>query len=87
VDGTSKGNYAVLTNQAVMLDSSTINLNTSFRDVLARDQAVTTSCYEFIQENSQSKQRFQYFYQACIIQAPPPPLISSFSDFFGGRYD
>jgi hypothetical protein len=46
VDGTSKGNYAVLTTQAVMLDQSTINLNTSFRDVLAGDQAVTTSCYE-----------------------------------------
>ena len=46
VDGTSTGNYAVLTTQAVMLDQSTINLNTSFRDVLAGDQAVTTSCYE-----------------------------------------
>ncbi|AKN61210.1 hypothetical protein WB44_08970 [Synechococcus sp. WH 8020] len=29
-----------------MLDPSTINLNTSFRDVLAGDQAVTTSCYQ-----------------------------------------
>ena len=46
VDGTSKGKYAVLATQAVMLDQSTINLNTSFRDVLAGDQAVTTSCYE-----------------------------------------
>ena len=46
VDDTSKGNYAVLTTQAVMLDQSTINLNTSFRDVLAGDQAVATSCYE-----------------------------------------
>ena len=46
VDGTSKGNYAVLTTQAVMLDQSTINLNTSFRDVLDGDQAVATSCYE-----------------------------------------
>ena len=46
VDGTSKGNYAVLATQAVMLDQSTINLNTSFSDVLAGDQAVTTSCYE-----------------------------------------
>ena len=46
VDGTSKGKYVVLATQAVMLDQSTINLNTSFRDVLAGDQAVTTSCYE-----------------------------------------
>ena len=46
VDGTSEGNYAVLATQAVMLDQSTINLNTSFSDVLAGDQAVTTSCYE-----------------------------------------
>ena len=46
VDGTSKGKYAVLATQAVMLNPSTINLNTSFRDVLAGDQAVTTSCYE-----------------------------------------
>ena len=46
VDGTPKGKYAVLATQAVMLDPSTINLNTSFRDVLAGDQAVTTSCYQ-----------------------------------------
>ncbi len=46
IEGTSKGNYAVLATQAVMLNPSTINLNISFRDVLAGDQAVTTSCYE-----------------------------------------
>ena len=46
IDGTLKGNYAVLATQAVMLDPSTINLNTSFRDVLAGDQAVTTSCFQ-----------------------------------------
>ena len=46
INGTLKGNYTVLATQAVMLDPSTINLNISFRDVLAGDQAVTTSCYQ-----------------------------------------
>ena len=46
IEGTLKGKYAVLATQAVMLNPSTINLNISFRNVLAGDQAVTTSCYE-----------------------------------------
>ena len=36
----------MLATQAVMLGQSTVNLNTSFRDVLAGDQAVTTACYQ-----------------------------------------
>ena len=46
VDGVTPGNYGVLATQAVMLGQSTVNLNTSFRDVLAGDQAVTTACYQ-----------------------------------------
>ena len=46
VDGVEPGKYAVLGTQAVMLDQSTVNLNTSFVDVLAGDQAVTTACYQ-----------------------------------------
>lgn len=46
VDGVEPGKYAVLGTQAVMLGQSTVNLNTSFRDVLAGDQAVTTACYQ-----------------------------------------
>ena len=52
IDGTTKGNYAVLATQAVMLDPSTINLNISFRDVRAGDQAVTTSCYKDLSKES-----------------------------------
>jgi len=46
VDGVEPGKYAVLGTQAVMLNQSTVNLNTSFVDVLAGDQAVTTACYQ-----------------------------------------
>ena len=46
VDGVGPGKYAVLGTQAVMLDQSTVNLNTSFVDVLAGNQAVTTACYQ-----------------------------------------
>ena len=46
VNGVEPGKYAVLGTQAVMLDQSTVNLNTSFVDVLAGDQAVTTACYQ-----------------------------------------
>ena len=46
VDGVSSGKYAVLGTQAVMVNQSTVNLNTSFVDVLAGDQAITTSCYQ-----------------------------------------
>ena len=46
VDGVEPGKYAVLGTQAVMLGQNTVNLNTSFVDVLAGDQAVTTDCYQ-----------------------------------------
>ncbi|KZR91869.1 hypothetical protein MITS9509_01790 [Synechococcus sp. MIT S9509] len=45
VDGTQPGNYAVLSTQAVMLNPSVINLNVSFSDVRAGNQAVITECY------------------------------------------
>ena len=81
VDGTSKGNYAVLTNQAVMLDSSTINLNTGFRDVHARDQAVTTSCYEDSSKKIVNPSKGSNISTKPASFKPPHPLISSFSDF------
>ena len=43
VDGVGPGKYAVLSTQAVMLGQSTVNLNTSFVDVLAGDQAGVVS--------------------------------------------
>lgn len=45
VDGTQQGNYAVLSTQAVMLNPSVINLNVSFSDLGAGNQAVITECY------------------------------------------